>query len=292
MSILQAHRRRTTAFHPCLPVPLSGRVSPVQTCTTTRRSLVSPNRRAPCAAGVVVRVTPRSSAEPVHLTEWMSAAEFDAAMSSERLALCLVGMSNCGKSHWSTALGIQKGFQVTCVDEEIEHLLKDELTQGGYSGIDGLASWMGFPTDQRFAKAQEKYLAAEEMATQAGAQPTQDSNCVLDTTGSVVYLNEATCSQVRNNFLVIHLEAGDDMLAKMTERFFETPKPVVWGDSFDWQEGENEDEAMRRCYPNLLRQRRERYRKLAHVNVAAGECISPELCLDGFLDLVKQQMRD
>lgn len=51
--------------------------------------------------------------------------------------LCVVGMSNCGKSFRSTQLNTSKGFELACVDDKIEGVLEPELIQMGYSGIAG-----------------------------------------------------------------------------------------------------------------------------------------------------------
>lgn len=219
----------------------------------------------------------------------LTATEFDARIADNSLAICFVGMSNCGKSHWSRVLQSDRSFHVLSVDEEIELAVEPELKALGYSGIEGLAGWMGFPSDERFSKNQATYLAHEETIT-AAARPISGSNSILDTTGSVVYLTEQTIARIRDDYLVVHLEASDDMLEVMTESYFETPKPVVWGDAYQPMDGETPNESLRRCYPWLLRERRERYDKMCHVTIPATVSLSRALDLDGLLTELKSRL--
>lgn len=202
-------------------------------------------------------------------------------------------MSNSGKSFWSKQLQRDLQFQVVCVDDRIEKQLESQLSIAGHVGIDGLAAWMGFPSDESFASRQAEYLSAEERITASAAAILHDtgSNSVLDTTGSVVYLSNATREMLCSNYLVIHLEAGDDLLSAMTENYFLTPKPVVWGDSFNQRDGESPEDALRRCYPALLRERRERYSKMAHITVPAATSLSRQLNVHGFIDQVRSRLR-
>lgn len=220
-------------------------------------------------------------------------AEFDHRLKTGTLSLCLIGMSNCGKSFWSNQLQRYLQFRVVCVDYQIEKQLESQLSLAGHVGIDGLAAWMGFPSDDCFASRQTEYLNAEERITAAAATMLHDtgSNSVLDTTGSVVYLSSSTREMLCSNHLVVHLEAGDDLLSVMTNNYFITPKPVVWGDSFNRRDGESPEDALRRCYPTLLRERRERYSKMAHITIPAATSLSTELSLYGFIDEIRSRLR-
>lgn len=212
----------------------------------------------------------------------LSVTQFDNLVTSGALAVCFVGMSNCGKSYWSRQLHNELKFDLLCVDNEIERNLQRILQAEGHVGIDGLAAWMGFPSDERFATNQATYLSAEEDITRK-AKPCVGRNSVLDTTGSVIYLSQATRQRLCQDYLVVHLEASDDLLDIMTDNYFKTPKPVVWGDTFNCREGETPDQALRRCYPFLLRERRDRYAAMAHVTVPAAVSLNRSLDLNGFI---------
>jgi hypothetical protein len=222
----------------------------------------------------------------------ISPHSFDKQVLDRSLRICFVGMSNCGKSYWSNVLRNECDFELLSVDEQIERAIEPELRKLGYSGIDGMAEWMGFPTDNRFEKNQRMYLNYEEKITASAcdALSSKMENFVLDTTGSVVYLSEGTLQALRSGFLVVHLAASDDMLDIMTDNYFATPKPVVWGDCFNRKDDEDVETALRRCYPKLLRERRTRYAKLADVSVPAAVSLSREIDLKEFVDYIRSQL--
>lgn len=208
-------------------------------------------------------------------------------------------------------------FTRFCVDDAIEVELGRELSAAGLAGIEGLATWMGTPADDHFWAAQDQYLALEEGITAtairsltaggggggpglggkpAAAAAAAAANVVLDTTGSVVYLSAATRLALTTTCFVVHLVASDDMLAEMTEGYFATPKPVVWGprEGGVW-DGVREGEAggvaaLRRCYPALLAQRRQRYGVLAHVAVPAEVARDPAVGVDAFWAAIREQL--
>lgn len=239
----------------------------------------------------------------------VSQDEFERQLRRQALRVALIGMSNCGKSYRSRQLEEHCGFAVFCVDDAIETAIKPELAAQGYAGISGLAKWMGFPFEPQFAANEARYLQYEEEIT-SSVQPQRGRNFALDTTGSVVYLSSATVAALREQYLVVHLEASDAMLADMTERYFATPKPVVWGPAFRMPQerrhgaaaadvraggggGDVDDAgfaALRKCYPELLRWRRARYREMADVNVPAGASLSAEIDAGTFLERVRGQL--
>ncbi len=217
------------------------------------------------------------------------AKDFDDLINNGQLPLCLVGMSNCGKSHWSEQLSNFKGFNRVCVDDEIENAIRPELESLGYAGISGMAEWMGYPFDDRFASNEKRYLKLEEEIT-AGIIPSENSNFVLDTTGSVVYLGSQTLSQLRSSFLIVHLAATEDVLENMKKSYFETPKPVVWGDSYNSLDSETPLDSLRRCYDGLLQQRYKRYSQLAHIAVPASISLSRDIDVDQFLEIIRSKL--
>lgn len=62
---------------------------------------------------------------------------FRRQLENNQVRLCLIGMSNCGKSFRSSELEENQNFKKRSVDEEIEQVLGPELTNLGYSGIEG-----------------------------------------------------------------------------------------------------------------------------------------------------------
>lgn len=266
-----------------------------KTSAPSKRPLLARQRRCSPHAQLS-NYSQQSSSKVQGEPKWgeLRSGEFDKLIAERRLPLCFIGMSNCGKSHWSNALVAERDFQHVCVDDEIERALEPELTGLGYAGIADMAKWMGYPADERFSRNEARYLDLEENVTRnitkAGNGNGDSSNFVLDTTGSVVYLSDSTQEYLRNTFFIVHLAANEDVLEKMRESYFESPKPVVWGDSYNQQEDETSDQALRRCYEGLLRERLKRYNKLAHISIPAQFAFSMEATVDDLLQLVKSTL--
>lgn len=180
-------------------------------------------------------------------------------------------MSNIGKSIRTEQFRQIKNVETSSVDDVIAQKMKKE-------GMAGMVEWMGYPFEEKYKEAEEEYLELENKMT-LGKIPKK-KNYVLDTTGSFIYLEPETIDFVQKNFLVVNLDCSEMMLKVMIEDFFLTPKTIVWGNFFEKKEGEREIDALRRCYPNLLRNRIHRYRELADINIpgeiSRNEHISPE----------------
>lgn len=180
----------------------------------------------------------------------------------------LIGMSNIGKSYWSKRLAAGHNYTRYDCDTDIETMLGDDLTRLGFKGIQDVARWMGHPFAPQYPETSRAYLACEARAVGAAldeidAAPGRPS--VIDTTGSVVYLSSDLLARLRARTTVIYLEATEAHKAQMFRAFVAHPKPVIWGESFAPLPGENNDDALKRCYGGLLNDRDGRYRAWAHV---------------------------
>lgn len=184
----------------------------------------------------------------------LTRSEFDQKLTNNELRIAFIGMSNIGKSHWTNALSKEKGFAHFSVDPHIE----EEL---GFETMEAASKWMGYPFEEKYKSREAEYLKLEEKYTQ-GIEIPEGRNFVLDTTGSVIHLNDKIHDYLCENYLIIEFDVSVDMLTDMVEEFFATPKTVVWGKSFNQQDGENGIDALRRCYPELLKRRIEKYRTL------------------------------
>lgn len=236
----------------------------------------------------------------------LTKSDFDAALRSGQLKLCIVGMSNCGKSYRSQQLSELPEFAFVrcCVDDRIhtelepvlasfQHQQRGDETKGDTALLDkvsALADWMGQPYGEHFGERQRIYLDFEEKITFAAlaedAKPNQ--NFVLDTTGSVVNLSNP--DKLRDHYLVVHIRATPDMLESMTERYFSCPKPVAWEECFSQQAGETGDEALRRCYPLMLNTRLKIYDRIAHVSIPASLSADPSVGIHQWLDAIRDQL--
>lgn len=209
------------------------------------------------------------------------------------IKLSLIGMSGAGKSHWAHKLGTA-GFRVIGVDDRIEKKLALELAAGGHRGIGGVAAWMGWPDSPDYRDREKRYLECEiESMNEALAeiQASGNEGIVLDTTGSVAYTGEEVCRRMQSLTTVVYLAASRAHEDVLIERYLSDPKPVLWGDRFVQRLGESAKDAIARCYPQLIAQRKKQYERYAHRVVSMDRQENARLDARGFLELVEGQAR-
>ena len=209
------------------------------------------------------------------------------------IKLSLIGMSGAGKSYWAQKLAAA-GFRVTSVDDRIEKKLEPELAAGGHSGIGGVASWMGWPDDPAYPERAKKYLDCEIASMNEALDEIQASGeegTILDTTGSVVYTGEEICRRMQILTTVVYLEASREEEQILIARYLSDPKPVLWGDRFERRNGESARQAVARCYPQLIAQRKKSYERYAHRIVPMEQLWGAHLGARGFLELLEGQAR-
>jgi len=209
------------------------------------------------------------------------------------IKLSLIGMSGSGKSHWSQKLA-GAGFRVIGIDDRIEAKLAPELAAGKYRGIGGVAAWMGWPDDPAYGEREKKYLECEVTSMSEALDELHGSGedgMILDTTGSVAYTGPEICRRMQSLSTVVYLEASAAEEKILIARYLSDPKPVLWGDRFVQREGEPTQEAIARCYPQLLEQRKKLYERYAHRVVPMGIMDDADLDARGFLEFLEAQAR-
>lgn len=169
-------------------------------------------------------------------------------------------MSNSGKSFWAKRLK-KLGFKVFSCDEMIQKKL-------GLRGIGDVASWMGQPYEPDYQKNCDLYLKLEEQTLKeiiAYLKKDKSSDkVVVDTTGSVIYTNPKFIRELRELTNVIYLETPQTVQKEMYKLYISNPKPVIWGESFKKRKGESDLDALKRCYPQLLKYRSQKYLDSSH----------------------------
>lgn len=215
-----------------------------------------------------------------------------ATLSHEPLRLALIGMSGTGKTFWTKKLA-EYGCRALGCDDRIEECLRPNLSQGGYSGIGGVAAWMGWPDSPHYVDRESKYLAAEigvldEVLADIALKPGRE--LVLDTTGSVIYAGNNLLMRLRRLMTVVHLAASGEEERLLIERYLADPKPVLWRGAFQPRAGETPRETVARCYPVLIAARRRCYESLAHCTIPIRVLRDPGLDAEGFLRTIRKEL--
>lgn len=208
------------------------------------------------------------------------------------LRLALVGMSGAGKTFWTKKLAAEGWTAISC-DERIEEKLAPRLAAGGHSGINGVAAWMGWPDNPKYAEREAQYLEEEihalgEVLTELEREPERP--LVLDTTGSVIYTGNNLLLRLRRRMTVVYLAASAEEQQLLIERYLSDPKPVLWRGAFQPKQGESAGETVARCYPTLSAARRQSYEALAHCTLRVAELRDPAFGAAAFLSKIREQL--
>jgi|WetSurMetagenome_2_1015567.scaffolds.fasta_scaffold04746_5 shikimate kinase len=187
------------------------------------------------------------------------------------MRLSLVGMSGSGKSFWSGKLS-RSGFRRICCDDLIAAGLVAELgTEGG--SIAAVGRWMGFPFDLHYREREASYLACEmevmaQILGELSLNAENREDTVVDTTGSVIYTGQDTLLQLRTHTTVVHLATPLEIQKVMLRTYMKSPRPVLWREVFSKRPEETNEQALARCYPQLLANREQQYKELAHITIS------------------------
>jgi hypothetical protein len=210
------------------------------------------------------------------------------------LRIALIGMSGTGKSFWTKRLA-QAGHASICCDDRIEQRLRSRLKVSGCTGINGVASWMGWPDSSTYAQREAEYLVEEiavlaEVVTELERDPSRE--LILDTTGSVIYTGNNLLLQLRRQMAIVYLAATADEQQLLIERYLSDPKPVLWRGAFQPKKGETARETVERCYPMLIAARRQSYEALAHCSVPLSDLREPGVDAAAFLAKVNARLEN
>src|SRR5690606_14592193 len=154
----------------------------------------------------------------------------------------------------------------------------------GEEPVHALGRWIGMPWSEGYAEREASYLALEEEVTRQALQRSHDEH-VMAATGALIYLSEAVRSELRARCRVVYLRTPEERRQAMLRRYLEEPKPVVWAGAFALRPGERPEDALSRCYAELLAIRDARYRAMAHVTLDGAALEAADPGVDGFLAL-------
>ena len=209
---------------------------------------------------------------------------------SAPLRVALVGMSGVGKTFWTRHLAAT-GRPTICCDDLIEQRLSPHLAPGGFSGINGVARWMGWPDGPTYAERQAAYLAAEIAALDQvliGLEQNPAGELILDTTGSVIYAGNHLLLRLRRLMTVVYLAASVEEQQLLIHRYLSDPKPVLWHGAFQPKPGETPRQTIARCYPPLIETRRRAYEALAHCTLPVADLHEAWPSAEAFLQKIRE----
>jgi len=200
----------------------------------------------------------------------LSRAQFDQHLSRGTLKIAFIGMSNIGKSYLSKILETTASFTRIDVDKAIEAAL-------GLGSMDAMAAWLGYPYENKHSANAKTYLRLEGEISLAPASVQENS--VLDTTGSIIHLPAQDQQDIKNQFLMVYLEASQDDLSMLQERYFRHPKPTIWAEALIdklrqhvvGSKDKSKNDALLHYYPQLLQHRAKLYRQLSDVTIPAAQ---------------------
>ena len=200
--------------------------------------------------------------------------------------IALIGMSGAGKSYWAQQLA-RFGYAHICCDDLIEKKLASLLKKHGYKGIQDVSRWLGQPYESQYNANQSHYLRCERSVIRKIIGLIQkrklDCRTVIDTTGSVIYVDPALCNLLKKYTRVVYLYTPAKVRKEMFEQYLRDPKPVLWGNMFEKRNNENNRSALARCYPKLLAYRTNRYKQYAHATIPYHRLRSPEFSAENFI---------
>lgn len=199
-----------------------------------------------------------------------SAEQFDKALSEGRLSIAFVGMSNIGKSYTVERLAAHYGYDMI----EVDTLIREQLGQGS---MDDFARWQGHPFTDGYSEREARSIALETKATAKAleALTAATGNQLLDTTGSVIYVDAPVLETLKTRCLIVHIAAEDRDIERLKADYFETPKPLVWRDFYKQQAGKTPEQSIALCYPALLASRQNAYEALADVTLPSSFILAP-----------------
>ena len=205
--------------------------------------------------------------------------------------LALIGMSGAGKSYWSKKMK-EKGYRWYNCDEMIAERLGSELPGIGNSTL-SLAKWMGQPFSEGYIEAEKLYLELEEAVVEQICDELEQATeinapVVVDTTGSLIYLQKKLLNRLRALTKMVHLRLPEEKHEQLFENFINDPKPVIWEGKFKPRKGETPLNALRRCYKVLLSYRNERYSLIADYVLDYSFHHSPDREVDELLDMMER----
>lgn len=207
------------------------------------------------------------------------------------MRISLIGMAGSGKSYWSQRIAAH-GFTRFCCDELIQEKLSSELSR-----VEGrqvtMGEWMGFPFQAGYEDREARYLTLEKetmagiIAYLEGHLERPEENIVVDTTGSVIYIENENLEKLRLYTTVVYLAITSEVREELLRAYISEPHPMLWKGLFHRVPQETNREALVRCYPMLVNERERKYEQLAEVTIAYHKRRAKDFGVHDFLQALR-----
>jgi len=211
--------------------------------------------------------------------------------------LSVIGMSGSGKSYWAEKLS-RRGFRRFYIDSLITGKLSAELERED-GRVMTLGEWMGFPFQEGYQEREDLYLSIEKQLMGEVLDWIEENTCacssenvVIDTTGSVIYVGEDLLDRLRSLTTVINFTFPTVVREALLRQYVSNPRPVLWRGFFNQEPGESVEDALFRCYHDLLDSREIAYRKLAYTEIDYFTRNNPGFRIADFLEIAAKSAKE
>ena len=152
---------------------------------------------------------------------------------------------------------------------------------------------MGQPFSEGYIEAEKLYLELEEAVVEHICDELEQATeknvpVVVDTTGSLIYLQKRLLNRLRALTKIFHLRLPEEKHEQLFENFINDPKPIIWEGKFRPRKGETIQNTLRRCYKELLSYRNERYSLIADYVLDYSFHHSPDREVNELLDMMER----
>ncbi len=212
----------------------------------------------------------------------LTKAEFNARYAAGKLHIAFIGMSNIGKSYTATRLSKTHNFQLV----EVDRLIREELGKGSMADF---AAWQGQPYTDGYDDREALSIKLETNATRKAIARAM-GNTLLDTTGSVIYVDSDVTEKLKRDFLIVHIAAGPEDLERLKEDYFALPKPLVWRGYYKKMDGKTKEDSILDCYPSLLNSRKTAYENLADISLSSSFVLDKITSMEIIFSAIRNQL--
>ena len=204
------------------------------------------------------------------------------------MVLGLIGMSGVGKTTWARRLA-EAGFVCVHCDDLIAERLRLDGT-ADVTTVEDMGRWMGFPWVANYHKREAGYLHHEaeilrEIAASVEHQGTTSQPLVIDMTGSAIYVDEHTQAAIQRVATIVYLANSPAQQAELLRAYQAKPRPVIWNGQYLPLPHESPEDALARCYFNLIEARSVVYAAFANITLQPSQHGNGGLSIAQFLQL-------